>query len=104
MPRTFVEEVDFVTGQGYSHRSVDQMKNEMVCVSNLGVMNFRNADRVMCAGWSLGECGERYALVRLRPATGPQPRHSADRWEHGSDYRARLAGMRGGSEFGVVSL
>lgn len=46
-PRTFVEEVDFVTGQGYNHRSEEQMANEMVVVSNLGVMNFRNPDRVM---------------------------------------------------------
>jgi glutaconate CoA-transferase subunit B len=45
--RTFVEEVDFVTGQGYDNRSEEQKKNEMVIVSNLGVMNFRNADRVM---------------------------------------------------------
>lgn len=45
--RTFVEEVDFVTGQGYNHRSKEQMRNEMAVVSNLGVMNFRNADRIM---------------------------------------------------------
>lgn len=46
-PRTFVEEVDFVTGQGYNHRSKEQMKNEMTIISNLGVMNFKNPDRVM---------------------------------------------------------
>ncbi len=45
--RTFVEEVDFVTGQGYDNRSEEQKKNEMVIVSNLGVMNFKNPDRVM---------------------------------------------------------
>jgi len=45
--RTFVEEVDFVTGQGYNHRSGEQMKNEMTIVTNLGVMNFKNAERVM---------------------------------------------------------
>ncbi|MCZ7560650.1 MAG: hypothetical protein M5U30_11765 [Burkholderiaceae bacterium] len=45
--RTFVGEVDFVTGRGYDHRSPDQMKNEMTIVSDLGVMNFRNAERVM---------------------------------------------------------
>lgn len=45
--RTFVKEVDFVTGQGYNHRSPEQMMNEMIIVSNLGVMNFRNAERVM---------------------------------------------------------
>lgn len=46
-PRTFVEEVDFVTGQGYNHRTKEQMKNEMTIVSNLGVMNFKNPNRVM---------------------------------------------------------
>ena len=45
--RTFVEEVDFVTGQGYGHRSDEHMKNEVVIVSNLGVMNFRNTERQM---------------------------------------------------------
>jgi glutaconate CoA-transferase subunit B len=45
--RTFVEEVDFVTGQGYDHRSDEHMKNEIVIVSNLGVMNFRNPERKM---------------------------------------------------------
>ncbi len=45
--RTFVEEVDFVTGQGYDHRSDEHMKNEVVIVSNLGVMNFKNAERKM---------------------------------------------------------
>ena len=45
--RAFVEEVDFVTGQGYDNRSEEQMKNEMTIISNLGVMDFRNPDRVM---------------------------------------------------------
>jgi acyl CoA:acetate/3-ketoacid CoA transferase beta subunit len=45
--RTFVEEVDFVTGQGYDHRADEHMKNEIVIVSNLGVMNFRNSIRKM---------------------------------------------------------
>jgi glutaconate CoA-transferase subunit B len=45
--RVFVEAVDFVTGQGYNHRSEEHRKNEIVVVSNLGVMNFRNPDRVM---------------------------------------------------------
>lgn len=45
--RTFVKEVDFVTGQGYNHRSKEQMKNEMTIVSNLGVMNFKNPERLM---------------------------------------------------------
>ena len=45
--RTFVVEVDFVTGQGYDHRSDEHMKNEIVIVSNLGVMNFKNPERKM---------------------------------------------------------
>jgi glutaconate CoA-transferase subunit B len=45
--RVFVKEVDFVTGQGYDHRSEEHKKNEIVVISNLGVMNFKNPDRVM---------------------------------------------------------
>ena len=45
--RVFVEEVDFVTGQGYNHRSEEYKKNEIVVVSNLGIMNFKNPQRVM---------------------------------------------------------
>lgn len=45
--RVFVETVDFVTGQGYNHRSDEHKKNEIVVVTNLGVMNFRNTDRMM---------------------------------------------------------
>lgn len=45
--RVFVEAVDFVTGQGYNHRSEEYRKNEIVVVSNLGIMNFKNPDRVM---------------------------------------------------------
>lgn len=45
--RGFVEEVDFVTGQGYNHRSEEYKVNEIVVISNLGVMNFKNPDRVM---------------------------------------------------------
>lgn len=45
--RVFVEEVDFVTGQGYNHRSEAGRQNEIVVISNLGVMNFKNPDRVM---------------------------------------------------------
>ncbi len=45
--RVFVEEVDFVTGQGYNHRSDEHRKNEIVVISNLGVMNFKNPDRLM---------------------------------------------------------
>ncbi|HUU80715.1 MAG TPA: CoA-transferase [Acidobacteriota bacterium] len=45
--RVLVEEVDFVTGQGYNHRAEEYKKNEIVVVSNLGVMNFRNPERLM---------------------------------------------------------
>jgi glutaconate CoA-transferase subunit B len=45
--RVFVEEVDFVTGQGYNHREDEYKKNEIVVISNLGVMNFKNPERVM---------------------------------------------------------
>jgi glutaconate CoA-transferase subunit B len=45
--RVFVEKVDFVTGQGYNNRPEAQRKNELVVISNLGVMNFKNPDRVM---------------------------------------------------------
>lgn len=45
--RTFVKKVDFVTGQGYDNRAEEQKKNEMVIISNLGVMNFKNPERIM---------------------------------------------------------
>jgi len=45
--RVFVEEVDFVTGQGYNHRTEACKKNELVVISNLGVMNFKNQVRQM---------------------------------------------------------
>jgi glutaconate CoA-transferase subunit B len=45
--RVFVEEVDFVTGQGYNHRTEAGRKNELIVISNLGVMNFQNPERVM---------------------------------------------------------
>ena len=45
--KVFVEEVDFVTGQGYNHRSDEYKANEIVVISNLGVMNFKNPERVM---------------------------------------------------------
>lgn len=46
-PRTFVKEVDFVTGQGYDHRSEEHRKNEMVIVTSLGVLDFANPQRTM---------------------------------------------------------
>jgi glutaconate CoA-transferase subunit B len=45
--KVFVEEVDFVTGQGYNHRSEEHKENEIVVISNLAVMNFKNPERVM---------------------------------------------------------
>ncbi|MGD2272385.1 MAG: CoA-transferase [Desulfobacterales bacterium] len=45
--RVFVEAVDFVTGQGYNHRSDQHKINEITVISNLGVMNFQNPERVM---------------------------------------------------------
>ena len=45
--KVFVEEVDFVTGQGYNHRSEEHKVNEIVVISNLAVMNFKNPERVM---------------------------------------------------------
>ena len=45
--RVFVEKVDFVTGQGYDHRPEECRQNEIVVISNLGVMNFRNPERLM---------------------------------------------------------
>ncbi len=45
--RVFVEKVDFVTGQGYNNRAEEYRKNELVVISNLGVMNFKNSERVM---------------------------------------------------------
>jgi glutaconate CoA-transferase, subunit B len=65
-PRTFVEEVDFVTGQGYNHRTKEQMKNEMVIVSNLGVMNFKNPDRVM----QIQSCHPGHNVDEIKESTG----------------------------------
>jgi glutaconate CoA-transferase subunit B len=45
--KVFVEKVDFVTGQGYNHRSEQYQVNEIVVISNLAVMNFKNPERVM---------------------------------------------------------
>jgi glutaconate CoA-transferase subunit B len=45
--KVFVEEVDFVTGQGYNHRSEEYKVNEIVVISNLAVMNFKNPERMI---------------------------------------------------------
>ena len=36
-----------MTGQGYNHRSEEYKTNEIVVISNLAVMNFKNPERVM---------------------------------------------------------
>ncbi len=72
--RTFVEEVDFVTGQGYNHRSQEHMKNEMTIISNLGVMNFRNADRVM----QIQSYHPGHGIEEIRANTGFELRVAAD--------------------------
>ena len=71
--RVFVEEVDFVTGQGYNHREDEYKKNEIVVISNLGIMNFKNPDRVMQiqhyhAGHSVDEIKENTGFdIRVAP-------------------------------------
>jgi len=72
--RTFVEEVDFVTGQGYNHRSQEHMKNEMTIVSNLGVMNFSNPDRVM----QIQSYHPGHSIEEIRKNTGFEVRVAAD--------------------------
>jgi glutaconate CoA-transferase subunit B len=81
--RVFVEEVDFVTGQGYNHREDEYKKNEIVVISNLGIMNFKNPDRVMQiqhyhAGHSVDEIKENTGFdIRVAPdvneSTSPGP-------------------------------
>ncbi len=91
-PRTFVEQVDFVTGQGYNHRSRDQMKNEMTIVSNLGVMNFRNADRVM----QIQSFHPGHGIDEIRKSTGFEIRVAPDVHETpapGPEIAAIIAGI-----------
>ena len=77
--RTFVEEVDFVTGQGYDHRSDEHKKNEMVVISNLGVMNFKNPEREMQLqtrhpGYSVDEIKENTGFdLRVAPDVAETP-------------------------------
>lgn len=75
--RTFVEEVDFVTGQGYNNRSEEQRKNELVVISNLGVMDFKNADRKMQLrsvhpGVSIDEIQEKTGFELTIPSNVPE--------------------------------
>ena len=82
--RVFVEAVDFVTGQGYNHRDDPYKKNEIVVISNLGIMNFKNPDRVMQIqhyhpGHSVDEIKENTGFdirvapdVNETPAPGPE--------------------------------
>ncbi len=64
-PRVFVEEVDFVTGQGYNHRSEEHKKNELVVISNLAVMNFKNPHRVM----QIQSCHPGHTIDEIRENT-----------------------------------
>jgi glutaconate CoA-transferase subunit B len=64
--RVFVAEVDFVTGQGYNHRSEEHKQNELVVVSNLGVMNFKNPDRVM----QIQSCHPGHTVDEIKESTG----------------------------------
>lgn len=72
--RTFVEEADFITGQGYNHRSEEHMRNEITIVSNLGVMNFRNPDRVM----QIQSCHPGHSIKEIRENTGFELQVAAD--------------------------
>lgn len=65
-PRVFVEEVDFVTGQGYNNRLEEHKKNELVVISNLGVMNFRNPSRVM----QIQSCHPGHSVDDIKENTG----------------------------------
>lgn len=64
--RVFVEEVDFVTGQGYNNRPEEYKKNELVVISNLAVMNFKNPDRVM----QIQSCHPGHTIEEIKEKTG----------------------------------
>jgi len=65
-PRVFVEEVDYVTGQGYNRRSEEHRKNEMIIISNLGVMNFKNPERIM----QIQSCHPGHSVEEIKENTG----------------------------------
>jgi glutaconate CoA-transferase subunit B len=64
--RVFVEQVDFVTGQGYNKRPEEYRNNELVVISNLGVMNFKNSERVM----QIQSCHPGRTVDEIREKTG----------------------------------
>jgi glutaconate CoA-transferase subunit B len=75
--RTFVEEVDFVTGQGYDHRTEEQRKNELIVITNLGVLDFKNDIRRMQLrsshpGVSVDEIQEKTGFELIVPSDVPE--------------------------------
>lgn len=72
--KTFVEAVDFVTGQGYNNRTAEQRQNRLKVVSNLGVMNFDNDERVM----QLESFHPGHTAAEVRDSTGFELRVPAD--------------------------
>jgi glutaconate CoA-transferase subunit B len=82
--RVFVETVDFVTGQGYDHRTGAHRDNEIIVISNLGVMDFRNPDRVMQIrsyhpGQSVDEIKANTGFdIQASPDVGETPSPSSD--------------------------
>ncbi len=75
--RTFVEKVDFVTGQGYDHRTEEQKKNELVVITNLGVLDFKNEARRMQLrsvhpGVSADEIQEKTGFKLIVPSHVPE--------------------------------
>jgi glutaconate CoA-transferase subunit B len=75
--RTFVEEVDFVTGQGYDHRTEEQRKNELIVITNLGVLDFKNDIRRMQLrsshpGVSVDEIQEKTGFELIVPSHVPE--------------------------------
>jgi glutaconate CoA-transferase subunit B len=82
--KVFVEEVDFVTGQGYNHRSEEYKVNEIVVISNLAVMNFKNPERMMQiqyyhAGHTVDEIRENTGFdLRVAPDAAETPAPTQD--------------------------
>jgi glutaconate CoA-transferase subunit B len=77
--RVFVEEVDFVTGQGYNHRSEQYKANEIIVISNMAVMNFKNPERMMQIqsyhpGYTVDEIKEKTGFdLRVAPDVSETP-------------------------------
>jgi glutaconate CoA-transferase subunit B len=64
--KTFVEKVDFVTGQGYNNRTEEQKRNRLKVVTNLGVMTFDNEARAM----QLESVHPGHTVEEIRDSTG----------------------------------